>query len=276
MSGLHPDLKQLFEKVTQKSDKVDAYFSIYQSLFEQYRNKPNLVFVEVGVKNGGSLSMWREFFGPSARIIGIDYNPSAAGMREQGFEIYVADQSSSEFWERFFREVGPIDVLLDDGGHTNKQQIVTVECALDHVKDGGLILVEDTHTSYMKSYGNPSGYSFMNYAKLAADKIQVRAYPFKMQPPNRFSKVVHSIAFFESMVAFSINRGLCGESNLVHSGKKGLATPALEGSVISVSRGNPVRAFLRMLGLGAVKRKLNPAIGRLHLFLENQALRKYF
>jgi len=271
----HPDLKQLFENVTQKSDKVDAYFSVYQNLFKQYRSRPNLVFVEVGVKNGGSLSMWREFFGPSARIIGIDYNPSAAGMRERGFEICIADQSSSEFWERFFRDVGPIDVLLDDGGHTNKQQIVTVECALDHINDGGLILVEDTHTSYMRSYGNPSRYSFMNYAKMVADKIQVRAYPFKNAAPNRFSKVVHSIAFFESMVAFNINRELCCESNLVHSGKDALAASA-EGSAISVSRGSPVRAFLRKLGLRAVKRKLNPAIGRLHLFLENQTLRKYF
>jgi len=271
-----PDLKQLFESVTQKSDKIDAYFPIYQSLFAQYRGKPDLVFVEIGVKNGGSLSMWREFFGPSARIIGIDYNPAAAGMREQGFEIYIADQSSIPFWEKFYREVGPIDVLLDDGGHTSKQQIVTVECALDHIKDGGMIMVEDTHTSYMKSYGSPTRYSFMNYTKAVADKIQVRAYPFKGARPNRFSKAVYSVSVFESIVVFAINRALCGASHLVHSGTAGLTAPQEENATPVVAHRGPIKSFLRALGLGSVKRTLYPIWIKLQVAREHYALRKYF
>ena len=167
----HPDLQRVFSELKQKSLKVDSYFPIYHSLFEPYRDRPNLVFVEVGVLNGGSLVMWRELFGPTARIIGIDYSPTAERMRDKGFEIHIGDQGSPQFWEKFFHEVGSIDVLLDDGGHTNKHQITTVESALDHIKDGGMIVVEDTVTSYLKQFGNPSRYSFMNYAKLVADKI---------------------------------------------------------------------------------------------------------
>ena len=78
-----PDLQQVFSGLKQKSVKVNSYFPVYQSLFERYRNVPDLVFVEVGVMNGGSLVMWREFFGPKARIIGIDYSPTAELMRDK-------------------------------------------------------------------------------------------------------------------------------------------------------------------------------------------------
>src|SRR5271169_3533451 len=100
-----PDLKRVFSGLKQKSHKVNNYFPIYQSLFERYRDVSDLVFVEVGVLNGGSLVMWREFFGPTARIIGIDYNPTAERMREKGFEIFIGDQGSPGFWDKFYREV---------------------------------------------------------------------------------------------------------------------------------------------------------------------------
>jgi hypothetical protein len=44
-------------------------------LFEKYKNT-KITFVEVGVLGGGSLFIWRIFFGPEARIIGIDHNPN--------------------------------------------------------------------------------------------------------------------------------------------------------------------------------------------------------
>src|SRR3954468_4665493 len=117
-----PDLAEIFSGLQQKSVKWSSYFPVYQHLLERYRAKPDLVFVEIGVLNGGSLYMWRSFFGDQARIIGIDYSPTAERMREKGFEIFIGDQSSPEFWSDFFAAVGPVDVVVDDGGHTNKHQ----------------------------------------------------------------------------------------------------------------------------------------------------------
>jgi hypothetical protein len=94
------------------------------------------------VKDGGGLELWRKFFGDQVRIIGVDLAPAAAEIRAKGFEIYIGHQSDPKFWHEFFEEVGQIDVLLDDSGHTNKQQITTIECALPFVRDGGLILTE--------------------------------------------------------------------------------------------------------------------------------------
>ena len=111
-----------------------------------------------------SLFMWREFFGPEARIIGIDLNPNAKKWEKDGFEIFIGNQSDRNFWAEVVKEVGNFDIILDDGGHTYEQQIVSVECLIDFVNDGGMIVVEDTHTSYMNGFGRRK-YSFINYVK---------------------------------------------------------------------------------------------------------------
>ena len=42
--------------------------------FSKFKDK-NITFVEIGVYNGGSLKIWKNYFGPKSRIIGIDINP---------------------------------------------------------------------------------------------------------------------------------------------------------------------------------------------------------
>ena len=106
------------------SAKLNNYFNIYDKIFSEYRNK-KITFVEIGVHNGGSLFMWRKFFGSKARIIGIDLNPKAKYFQKYGFEIFIGDQSSGVFWKNFFKKVGKVNIILDDGGHTNEQQIST-------------------------------------------------------------------------------------------------------------------------------------------------------
>ena len=187
--------------------KHSAYFQVYEELLSKYRNK-KITFVEVGVLNGGSLFMWRDFFGPEARIIGVDFNPLAKRWEEDGFEIFIGSQSSPDFWRDFFSSIGMVDVLLDDGGHTNEQQIVTTHQSIPFIKDGGLLIVEDVHASYFKDFGNPSKYSFINYAKLFIDGINAR-FPGVEVVKNMFRDAVYSAHFYDSIVAFSVDRRKC-------------------------------------------------------------------
>ena len=66
--------------------KYKNYFPIYETLFSRFIDK-EIVFVEIGVLSGGSLFMWRRFFGNKARIIGIDLNNEAKKFEKYGFEI---------------------------------------------------------------------------------------------------------------------------------------------------------------------------------------------
>lgn len=184
-----------------KSIKHSTYFDSYDHFFSIYRNK-KITFVEVGVLGGGSLFMWRNYFGPEARIIGIDLNPSARKWEEHGFEIFIGSQSDIKFWDYFKKEVGLIDVVLDDGGHTYEQQIITTECLLPSIQDGGIILVEDTHTSYMEGFG-PKSKSFIEYTKMLIDKINMRFGDLSHYPSERR---FWSIEVVESMVAFKVNK----------------------------------------------------------------------
>ena len=61
----------LFIQSEKYSTKWEKYFDVYDSVFEKYRDK-KITFVEVGVFNGGSLEIWKKYFHPESRIIGID------------------------------------------------------------------------------------------------------------------------------------------------------------------------------------------------------------
>ncbi len=193
---------QAYTRSPYRSVKHSTYFDTYDALFERYRGK-EITFVEIGIFTGGSLFMWRDYLGDKARIIGIDLNPNAVKWEEHGFEIFIGSQSDEDFWEDFIKKVGPIDVVLDDGGHTYEQQIVTTECLIDSIKDGGMLVVEDTHTSYLRGFG-ARRFSFMRYVKRYADKINNRFRRLKKK--RKSDERVWSIQIFESIVAFHVNR----------------------------------------------------------------------
>jgi hypothetical protein len=196
-----------FKKSKYFSLKYINYFSIYDSLLNKFRNK-KIIFVEIGVFSGGSLFMWRSFFGKKAKIIGIDLNPDIKRFEKYGFDILIGDQSSKKFWNSFFKKYGKVDIILDDGGHTNYQQIKTVNSCVPNIRDGGILITEDVHTSYIKNkWYNPSRYSFINYSKKLIDDINSR-YPGLKKQKFSLNKYIHSIQSFESITAFNIDRRL--------------------------------------------------------------------
>lgn len=157
--------------------------------------------------------MWRDFFGPQARIIGIDLNPEAIKWVNFGFEIHIGDQNNPEFWKRVKEEVRTVDVALDDGGHTYLQQISTVQSLIPMIRDGGLLVVEDTHTSYMPGFGNRK-YSFINFVKRMTDRVNLR---FGALNGNNPETSVFSVQIFESIVALHVDRTKARQSHPVEN-----------------------------------------------------------
>jgi hypothetical protein len=204
---------QAYQRSPYLSIKHTAYFQVYEELLSRFRGK-SITFVEIGVLNGGSLFMWREFFGLQARIIGVDLNPLAKRWEKDGFEIFIGSQSNPNFWNTFFSTVGMVDVLLDDGGHTNEQQIVTTHHSLPFIKDEGLLIVEDVHASYQVGFGNPSPYSFINYAKLFIDGINAR-FPGVEVKEKMFRDLIYSVHFYDSIVSFSVDRKKCFKNSSI-------------------------------------------------------------
>jgi hypothetical protein len=276
-------LLRTFQGLRQQSQKWSSYFPVYESLFARFAGRSDLTIVEIGVMDGGSLVMWRSYFGDRARIIGVDYSPTAERMREQGFEIFIGDQSSPAFWSEFFATVGPVDIVIDDGGHTNAQQIRTVDGCLDHIRDGGVIVVEDVHASYLPEFGNPSRYSFLRFAMQLVERIQRRNPRLEDARRDRWTAQVHGVSFHESIVCFHIDRRLCGPVAHLTSGEAridainywNVDTRLLDLDTVARWRGR-----LERLPFAGALRALYHALDRwtirLHLWRENRSLRHYF
>mgnify|MGYP001182480209 CR=1 FL=1 len=202
-------------------DRPKHNMKIYDDLFSPYQNK-KVTFVDIGVFSGGSLFMWKNFFGKKATIIGVELNPIAKQFEKHGFKIFIGDQSSTAFWKSFFKKVGKVDIVLDDGGHTNYQQIITTNSCIPNIKDGGLMVVEDIHASYIKKkFYNPSRYSFINYNKKIIDDINYR-FPKLGSFKNSLNKFIYSVENFESIISFKINRPLCKSNKVITNAGKNI------------------------------------------------------
>jgi len=178
------------------------YFEVYHRAFARYRNQP-ITFLEIGVQNGGSARMWRNYFGPEARIIGVDIDPKCKVLEEDGFEIWIGDQADPKFWETFRKSHPSLDIVLDDGGHTMVQQTVTFEALFPILRDGGTYLCEDVHTSYFPSHGgekNRPG-TFIEVAKQLMDQMHDWYHaPVEELPNSYMANNLYAVSVFDSIV----------------------------------------------------------------------------
>ncbi|GAP36440.1 class I SAM-dependent methyltransferase [Piscinibacter sakaiensis] len=177
------------------------YFEVYHRTLARYRGRP-ITFLEIGVQNGGSTRMWREYFGPQATIIGVDIDPACRRLEEEGFEIWIGDQSDPAFWEEFCESHPALDVVLDDGGHTMRQQIVTFDALFPRLREFGTYLCEDTHTSYFPSHGGGEGVlTFHEHIKSLVDEMHAWYHvPLAELPREYWARNLYAISFFDSIV----------------------------------------------------------------------------
>ncbi|MEL6890092.1 MAG: class I SAM-dependent methyltransferase [Actinomycetota bacterium] len=132
-------------------DKWSHYFDAYEAHFGRFRGRsPRLL--ELGISHGGSLEMWRWYFGASATIVGIDIEERVAELDGGGAHVHVGSQSDPEFLASLVERYGPFDIVIDDGSHWYADQRASLHALWDAVAEGGVYLVEDVHTSYIERY----------------------------------------------------------------------------------------------------------------------------
>ena len=125
-------------------DKWLHYFDIYHRHLAKFVGC-DMSLLEIGVYSGGSLEMWRKYFGERCRILGVDLQEACKAYENEYTRIFVGDQADPAFWSAFARGVPHVDVLIDDGGHRVEQQIATLEAMLPRIRPGGVYLCEDIH-----------------------------------------------------------------------------------------------------------------------------------
>jgi len=197
------DLQRYFESNNDRLiHKWMHYFEIYDRHFSRFRNT-SATIVEIGVFQGGSLQMWRHYFGDKAKIIGIDIDPRCQAFAEAGIEIMIGDQGDRNFLASLRERIPHIDILIDDGGHTMQQQTATFEELFSHIDEHGVYLCEDLHTSYWKEYGGSfrSRDSFIEYSKYLIDCLNAwHSRDTESFQINSFTKSAHSMCYYDSIL----------------------------------------------------------------------------
>jgi len=207
-------LREIFDNLDRHCGKFDTYFDIYERHFSKFVGKKPVV-VEVGICRGGSAEMWQKYFGKGATIVGIDVDDNAFIPEHQtpGCVQLRGDQGDPKFWEEFLKTYPKIDILIDDGGHHQFQQINTLNAVWSHITQGGVFLTEDTHTSYWKEYsggGLNASTSFLQYAKKVSDTLNVDYWKDTDRHPDNIMladhfKDLNSMHFYDSIVVFEKN-----------------------------------------------------------------------
>jgi cephalosporin hydroxylase len=183
-------------------DKWHHYFEIYHRHFAAFRGRSPVV-VEIGIFHGGSLQMWREYFGRGARIVGIDLDPRCRQFEEDSVSVMIGDQADRGFLAEVRTRYPHVDIVIDDGGHQMVQQITSFEELYPHIQPHGVYLCEDLHTSYYPPYGG--GYrrdgTFIQYATGLVDQL----HAWYSTEPDRFrvdeiTRSTHGLHFYDSVL----------------------------------------------------------------------------
>lgn len=205
------------------------YFEIYERHFAPFRGR-DIRLLEFGVWHGGSLQMWRHYFGPRAHIVGVDSNPSCAQLAEPGIDIVIGDQVQPETHRQLRERYGPFDIVIDDGGHTMAQQITTFRELYPAVKPGGLYLAEDLHTSYQPPWGGGLGRpgTFIEFAKQLVDQLHAWYGPPPGLEVDYITRMTFALHFYDSMLVLEKRR--IDTPRSVYSGKPTLplSSPELQ------------------------------------------------
>lgn len=227
--------------------KWKGYFEIYERHLSRYRGT-DVHVLEIGVLHGGSLQMWKQYFGPDARIYGVDVNPHAKDLEEAQVEILIGDQADRAFLEEVASIVPRIDILIDDGGHRMKQQKTTFDVLFPHVHPHGVYVCEDLHTSYWAEFGG--GYrrrsSYIEYSKQFIDWINAWHSRSRKLAVSDFTRSVHGLHYYDSLLVME-KRPMEPPSG-VQTGVERLAP--------NVRYGRPERAIRRLPDTSLVKRTL--------------------
>lgn len=210
-------------KLEKSCIKWTGYFDVYDRFFNKFIGKSPKI-LEIGVFGGGSIELWLKYFGENTEVIGIDIDQRCSTYKYEGnAKIIIGDQGDPNFWNNFFAENNNFDIIIDDGSHIFEHQILTLQKSFPHLKDGGVYVCEDTHTSYC---GNSWSYpglpiywpkndkknNFIDYARYLVDVVtqqNISDYPDELKclfqqdmDPYilEMYKNLYSVSFFNSMV----------------------------------------------------------------------------
>ena len=210
-------IKDLYQEHSGKvSDKWTIYLDQYEEKFKKYQKLP-VKLLEIGVLNGGSLEIFSKYFQHAELILGCDIDTKCEKLiyKEQNIKVIIGDANKNEVKQEITK-YSEFDIILDDGSHNSDDVIGTFCNYFNHLKDGGLFIVEDLHCSYWREHKGGLFFpiSSINFFKKLVDIINYEHWGidkkkewllrgfvsnYKIDLENLSLDKIHSIEFVNSL-----------------------------------------------------------------------------
>jgi predicted O-methyltransferase YrrM len=131
------------------------YTLFYDGLFRNKKDE-NLKIAELGIAEGASLLMWKEFF-INSEIYGFEYcdyhiNNFKKKFNNDRITLSEIDVTNKESIKKSFSELNILyDIIIEDTTHQFEDQIKVIENTYQYLKPGGILIIEDVFKSYNES-----------------------------------------------------------------------------------------------------------------------------
>lgn len=183
------------------SKNISGFIQLYEKYFLPFRES-KINILEIGVDNGDSLRIWREYF-PNANICGIDIDKKDFIISNTN--IIQGDQSDYKFLNTLVNKYKNFDIIIDDGSHKSKHIISSFNFLFPFLNNNGLYVIEDLQTSYIPRYGGSrinlnKKNSSMNFIKSLTDSINYEKNNRPFFKKKIFDGLIKSICFHQNIV----------------------------------------------------------------------------
>lgn len=185
-------MNRFYEAFIKYPTDKPKYADFYQRHFEGLNPS---ILLEIGVLKGGSHRAWKELF-PNTRVVGIEIDSSITESNKD-IEIYTGDQTDRLFLNHVIDTIGHPDIIIDDGGHTRLQQILSLTYLWPHLVSGGLYIIEDLETSFLDHYND--------YPQSSFDRVRDCLYPLEWTGKLSGFKVGDPLTYIYSSIIFEPN-----------------------------------------------------------------------
>jgi SAM-dependent methyltransferase len=138
---------------------LPSYLDVYDRELGAQFGSP-LHVLELGVRTGGSLKMWRDLF-PGGAVAGLDITPVTVHDESGTISVYEGFQQDTAVLDRIREETAPdgFDLIVDDASHVGQYTVASFwHLFRNHLKPGGVFVIEDWNCAYQADW--PDGHAF--------------------------------------------------------------------------------------------------------------------
>jgi hypothetical protein len=137
------------------------YLRHYEEYLQPFVGKP-VKLLELGIYRGGSLLLWRDYF-EKGLIVGLDLKAVDLNDETGRIRTYQGEQQDTALLDRIVHENAPegFDIVIDDCSHIGELTRISFWHLFDnHLKPGGLYVIEDWATGYWNSFFDGASFSY--------------------------------------------------------------------------------------------------------------------